>query len=454
MIAPARTAAFQTLRLIEDSRLDLASALARARSRLDDERDRALALDIATGTLRWQRSLDALIEHFARRELARIDVDVRVILRLSLYQLLHLDRVPAAAVVDDAVNLTRAAGKTSAGGFVNAVLRTALRQRHRLPLPDRPSDPQDYDAAVRYLGITHSHPDWYVRRLLDRHGFDAAEAWVRFNNEAPRLTLRANTLQGSREALQAALAARGIESVFTAFAPHGLTIASGNPLRGPTPGTFVVQDEASQLVPLTVAACPGERVLDVCAAPGNKTTALAADMSDHGLVVACDVRDRRIRLLRETVQRSGARCIRVVRIPAHGVLPFAANFDRAIVDAPCSGMGTVRRDPDVRWRRTEQDLVDLSARQQALLRHAAAVVTPGGRLVYATCSSEPEENEQVVDAFLATHTGWDVVDLRGELPAALHGLLDPRGMLRTLPFAHRLEAFFAAALQRGGDGGR
>jgi 16S rRNA (cytosine967-C5)-methyltransferase len=357
--------------------------------------------------------------------------------------------VPAAAVVDDAVNLTRASGKTSAAGFVNAVLRTVVRQRNRLPLPDRPDDPEDRDAAIRYLGITHSHPDWYVRRLLDRHGLQAAEAWVRFNNETPRLTIRSNTLRLSREALQGLLAAAGVEAEATVFAPHGLTIQSGNPLRVAAPGTFLVQDEASQLVPLTVGAQPGEQVLDVCASPGNKTTALAAEMSDRGLVVACDVRDRRMRLLQDTVERSGARCIRVVRIAARGDLPFAADYDRVLVDAPCSGMGTLRRDPDIRWRRDELDLADLSARQQALLHHAAAVIRPGGRLVYATCSSEPEENEQVVDAFLASHAGWQLVDLRRDLPAALHALLDARGMLRTLPFLHELEAFFAAALRRG-----
>jgi 16S rRNA (cytosine967-C5)-methyltransferase len=448
MIAPARTAAFQALRLIGGSRIDLASALAQARTRISDDRDRALALDIAAGTLRWQRSVDFLIEHFARRPLGKLDPDVLVILRLSLYQLLHLDRVPAAAVVDDAVNLTRASGKTSAAGFVNAVLRTVVRQRNRLPLPDRPDDPEDRDAAIRYLGITHSHPDWYVRRLLDRHGFEAAEAWVRFNNETPQLTVRSNTLRLSREALQVSLAADGVETEATVFAPHGLTILSGNPLRVAAPGTFLVQDEASQLVALTVRAQAGELVLDVCASPGNKATALAAEMSDRGLVVACDVRDRRMRLLQETVERSGARCIRVVRIADRGDLPLAAGFDRVLVDAACSGMGTIRRDPDIRWRRDEQDLADLSVRQQALLHHAAAVVTPGGRLVYATCSSEPEENEQVVDAFLASHAGWQLVDLRHDLPAALHAVVDARGMLRTLPFLHQLEAFFAAALRR------
>jgi 16S rRNA (cytosine967-C5)-methyltransferase len=448
MIAPARTAAFQALRLIRGARVDLATALAQARTHLHDDRDRALALDIAAGTLRWQRSLDHLIEHATRRPIEKLDPDVLVILRLSLYQIMHLDRVPAAAVVDDAVNLTRASGKTSAGGFVNAVLRSTLRQRNHLPLPARPDDPMERDAAIRYLGITHSHPDWYVARLLERHGFDAAEAWVRFNNATPRLTLRANTLQLTRESLVAWLAKDGIDAAPTDFAPHGVTVESGNPLRTAQTGAFVVQDEASQLVALTVGARPGERVLDVCASPGGKTTAMAAAMSDRGLIVACDVRDRRIRLLREAIRHSGAQHVRVVRIPAHGALPFRAAFARVLVDAPCSGLGTLRRDPDIRWHRKETDLRELAVRQQALLSHAADTVQAGGRLVYATCSSEPEENEQVVDAFLQDHPGWAVVNLRQEWPEPLHVLLDARGRLRPLPFAHGLEAFFAAALTR------
>lgn len=446
MIAPARTAAFQALQMVATGRLDLSSALARARVPLEDERDRALALDIVTGTLRWQRSLDHLVEHFARRPIARLDRDVLLILRLSLYQLLHLDRVPAAAVVDDAVNLARSARKTSAAGFVNAVLRSVLRQRHRLPLPPRPDGSEDTDAALQYLGITHSHPDWLVRRLLKRCGFEGAERWVQFDNAPPGLTIRANTLKLTRDALQAALAAREIDAVPTRYAPHGLAIRSGNPLRAPSDGSFVVQDEGSQLIPIAMGARPGETVLDLCASPGGKTTALAADMQDAGLVVACDVRDRRVTLLRDTVSASGARSVHVVRVAGDAPLPFAPRFDRVLVDAPCSGLGTIRRDPDIRWRRTEADLRTLAETQQRLLARAAAVTRAGGRLVYATCSSEPEENEAVVDAFLADHPEWALVDLREEAPDTIRPLLDGRGMFRTLPHEHGLEAFFAASL--------
>jgi 16S rRNA (cytosine967-C5)-methyltransferase len=448
MIAPARLAAFRALQIVASGRLDLASALARTRVPLQDERDRALALDIAAGTLRWQRSLDHLVEHFSGRTVDKVDLDVLIVLRLSLYQLLHLDRVPAAAVVDDGVDLVRGARKTSATGFVNAVLRATLRARGHLPLPARPHDPHDRAAALRYLGVTHSHPDWLVERLLDRYGFDATERWVRFDNDPPHLTIRANVLRLTREALRASLAADGIDAVPTTYAPHGLTIRSGTPLRVPADGTFVVQDEASQLVTLAVGARPNERVLDLCASPGGKTLALTADMQDAGMVVACDVRERRIALLRDTVRVSDARSVRILRVAGAGPLPFAARFDRVLVDAPCSGLGTVRRDPDIRWRRTEGALRELAEGQLALIARAADVVTPGGRLVYATCSSEPEENEQVVRAFLAARPEWMLLDLREEVPAAMHPLIDEGGLLRTLPHAHGLEAFFAAAMVR------
>ena len=455
MIAPARTAALRGLRAVAAHHVDLPAALAQARSQLTDERDRALAAEIINGSLRWQRSLDHLIGQFANRPTSQLDVDVLVILRLSLYQLLHLDRVPASAVVDDAVDLTRGARKQSATGFVNAVLRSTLRNRHRLPFPERPNDPVEREAALAYLGITHSHPAWLVARWLARYGFHDAERWVRFNNETPALTIRVNRLRVTRDQLAASLARDEVETEPTQCAPDGLVIRSGNPLRLLTEGSeasqykglFFVQDEASQLVSHAVDAQRGERVLDLCASPGGKTTAMAAAMAGEGVVIASDVRPRRIRTLAQTVAISGARNVRVLQIPQSGSLPFTPVFNRILVDAPCSGLGTIRRDPDIRWRRQEDDLPALAARQLELLRRAADVLAAGGRLVYATCSSEPEENEAVVERFLDEHPAFTLLDLRRSSPI-LDPFIDDRGMMRTLPFAHGLEAFFAAALVR------
>lgn len=447
-VSPARIAAFKALSAVARESADLPSALAHSRDRLHDDRDRALTATIVTGTLRWQRTLDHLIAHVANRPLSKLDAAVVVIARLSLFQILHLDRVPASAVVDDAVNLTRTAKLPSAAGFVNALLRSTLRQRHRLPLPERPAtiDARRED-ALGYLGITLSHPDWLAARWLDRWGFEQTERWMQFNNRPAPLTLRANRLRASREMVQRALDTEDVITEQTRYAPDGLVVTSGNPLRRPGDGTFLVQDEASQLVALTLNAQPGERILDLCASPGGKTVAIAASMNDSGLLVASDVRPKRVALMRDTIRLSGATHVSLVQVPMERGLPFAPVFDRVIVDAPCSGLGTLRRDPDIKWRRNEDELAVLAATQIDLLTRAASIVRPGGRIVYATCSSEPEENDEVVRAFLARHPEWHVVDLRPQAPAGLREVLDEHGTLRTLPFAHGLEAFYAVAIE-------
>jgi 16S rRNA (cytosine967-C5)-methyltransferase len=352
-------------------------------------------------------------------------------------------------VVDDAVDLARAARKPSATGFVNAVLRSTIRQKHRLPLPARPDAPGDEPAALAFLGITQSHPEWLVSRWLARYGFDAAEQWVRFDNETPRLTLRVNRLRSTRDEARRILEADGIETEPTTAAPDGLVVVEGNPLKRPPDGLFFVQDEASQLVALAAGAQPGERVLDLCAAPGGKTTAMAADMRDDGVLIATDVRSRRMRLLQETIRLSGAVHTHVVHVPARGPLPFRDPFDCVLVDAPCSGLGTIRRDPDIRWRRRQDDLVVFADDQLALLDRAATVVNERGRLIYSTCSSEPDENDAVVARFLDRHPDFALVPL--DTHPVLRRFTDEHGFLRTLPFAHGLEAFFAAVLVRRFD---
>ena len=452
-IAPARVAAFEALRAVHSGRVDLGSALARARQHLDDERDRALAGEIATGALRWRAALDHVIAASASRPLHKLDPEVLDILRLTVFQLLHLDRIPASAAVKDAVDLTGKAGKRSAAGLVNAVLRRVSRERDRLPLPERPGRDDDREAALAYLSTTLSHPRWLAERWLDRCGLDDAEAWMRFNNAPAPLTLRANTLKTTTSALAEALSAQGVETEPARFAPDALVVRSGNPLRTPLDeqGLFVIQDEASQLVALFANPQPGELVLDACASPGGKTTAMAARLEGRGTIVATDVRPRRTSLLARTVARSGARNVRVLQADVAKQLPFAPVFDRILLDAPCSGLGTIRRDPDIRWRRAPEDFGALAAAQLEMLRHAAAVLRPGGSLVYATCSSEPEENDGVVDAFCREHPQFAVA--RGSHSAsgiphpAVSRFVDPDGRFRTVPPRDGLEAFFAVILR-------
>jgi 16S rRNA (cytosine967-C5)-methyltransferase len=449
MIGAARTAAFSALCDVNTGRLDLPAALAHVRPTLQDERDRALATDLVTGTLRWQRQLDHLIEHFAKRPVARLDFEVLQILRLGGYQLLHLDRVPAAAAVNDAVGMTRRARKTSAAGLVNAVLRAISRNSHRLPLPARPPEGD----ALPYLEVALSHPAWLAKRWLDRYGFERAESWEQFNNSAAPLTLRLNRLKTDAAALATSLSRHGVAVQPARFAPDGFIVTSGNPIRTPLAGTgvFVLQDEASQLVALLGAPEPGMRVLDTCASPGGKTTAMASMSGDRAEIVATDVRSARLELLRDTVAASGASNIRVQQADLEAGLPFASEFDIVFVDAPCSGLGTVRRDPDIRWRRQESDLVSFAKAQLTMIRNAAEAVRPGGRLIYSTCSSEPDENDAVVGAFLESDSRFTLIDLNAERPAqfdALRPVLDQSGVLRTLPDVHGLEAFYGAVLRR------
>jgi 16S rRNA (cytosine967-C5)-methyltransferase len=448
--APARRAAYAALRAVTSERADLPDALARARERLRDPRDQTLAAGIATGTLRWMGAIDAVIEAFGRRPASRFDPEILDVLRLSVYQLEHLDRVPARAVVDDAVELAREVKKTSASGLVNAILRRVDHERDRLPRPPRPAS-GDLGGALDYLSITLSHPRWLAARWLARVGFERAETWARFNNAEAPLTLRPNTNVLTRDDLARRLAACGVTTGPTRFAPDGLAVADGNPFGTPLDdeGAFFVQDEASQLVAAVADAGVDERVLDACASPGGKTVAMAAAAGNGGLVVAGDVRRRRVELLSRTVVRSGARSIRIVRLDA-ARLPFGPIFDLVLLDAPCSGLGTIRRDPEIRWRRRESDLAVFARTQRRMLEGSATAVKPGGRIVYATCSSEPEEGEDLVRAFLGDHPEFALEDPRDHLDrgGALPALITPEGFFRTWPHEHGLESFFAAVLRR------
>jgi 16S rRNA (cytosine967-C5)-methyltransferase len=444
MIAPARAAAYQALRQVATA--DLGETLLRTRDPLDDPRDRALTTDLVTGTLRWRGAIDYQLAHASGKALARLDPEVLDVLRLGAYQLLYLDRVPASAIVNDSVNLVKAARRQSAAPFVNAVLRRLARERSGLSWPSR-------HRTIEYLSIVHSHPEWLVKRWVDRYGADVAEAWVRFNNVPPMLTLAANRARIGRDALAARLGDEGVTTEPTRLAPHGLRVTGGRALTSVsfTAGLCIVQDEASQLIAEVVAARAGHRILDVCAAPGGKTVALAAQAGVAGSVVAADVRWRRMRLLQATLARCRVANAHPVQISQRAALPFHDGaFDAVLVDAPCSGLGTIRRDPDIKWKRASEDLVALARAQLALLHRVARAVRPGGRLVYSTCSSEPDENEAVARAFLADARDFTLQPLNTlhHLAADVRALATPDGYFRTDPARDRLEAFFAAVLGR------
>jgi 16S rRNA (cytosine967-C5)-methyltransferase len=421
MIAPARRAAMDALGHIDDGALDLGEAVARARQPLHDERDRGLLLELVAGTLRMRRAIDYQLALRVNRPLEKLDQAVLRVLRLSGFQLIYLSRLPASAIINDAVELTRRAGKTSAAGLANAVLRALSRDRAHLTWPDD-------------LSIVHSHPRWLVDRWIARYGASATGDWLRFNNRPAALCLAVNRTLTTREDLAAELAQAGVKTAPTSHAAHGLQVLEGHPLGldAFSGGRFIVQDEASQLIAELVTARPGQRILDLCASPGGKTVALSAAAGAQGSIVACDVRPHRVRLLNRTLARCRIANATVVHVSEDGPLPFRdAAFDVVLIDAPCSGLGTVRRDPDIRWRRTADDLARFAAAQRRLLSRAAALATPGGRVIYSTCSSEPEENQEVVEGFLVERPDF-MLERTHE----------------TLPFRDGLEAFYGANLLR------
>jgi len=444
----ARLAAARVLVAVERGRTTLAAELELARGAVDAARDRGLLLELAAGTLRWRAELDAIITAQSRRGVADLDPDVRAVLRLGAYQLRHLDRVPVHAVVHESVETARALGHARATGFVNAVLRGIVRAGSRVPLPPRPGAEATREDRLAYLAVTLSHPRWLAERWLDRHGFAETERWCRFNNEPPVVTARA--IGRDPEAARVALHAAEAGATPGLFVKDAIRLPSGALARlsPELRDSLLVQDEASQVVAHVAGARPGERILDLCAAPGGKASFMAAVAGPAGLLVAADLRRGRAAILRATLQRAGVPA-RVVALDASRPLPFGPVFDRVLLDAPCSGLGTVRRDPDIKWARQPEDLPVLASAQRRMIRQAAGAVPPGGTLIYATCSSEPEENEEVVGGFLEEHPWFGRV--RAEPgPGVERGseLVDAQGFLRTLPGRHGLEAFFAAVLVR------
>jgi 16S rRNA (cytosine967-C5)-methyltransferase len=426
MIAPARSAALDALSQIEHHVLDMGAAVAAARETLTDQRDQGLLLELVSGTLRMRSAIDYQLALRVKRPLAKLDAAVLDILRLSAFQLIYLSRLPASAVINDAVDLTRRAGKSSASGLANAVLRALSREREKLTWPAA-DDPN-------HLAVVHSHPRWLIERWLARYGVEHTTTWLAFNNQPAALCLAANRHLTTREALAEELLSDGVTTQPTSRAINGLEVIDGRALttRAFREGRCIVQDEASQLIGELAAAAARGRVLDLCASPGGKTLALS--VASDTRVIASDVRPNRVRLLARTLARCRVPNVAVVQVAA-GPLPFAEKtFDLILIDAPCSGLGTVRRDPDIRWRRTPDDLPRFARAQRDLLTSAADLVKPGGVLLYSTCSSEPEENEDVVAAFLGARPDFT-----------------QRKTHQTLPFRDGLEAFFGAVLERSSE---
>jgi 16S rRNA (cytosine967-C5)-methyltransferase len=441
--SPARSVAFEILLRVEREESYAAELLHSDRLIKLSSRDHGLATELVMGVLRWQSLLDQRLAAASSQKLERLDGEVLAALRLGVYQLQFLSRVPARAAIFESVELVKAARKRSAAPFVNAVLRTIAAAVAEDALSEIGKSPDSMT-----LARNAAHPPWLVERWTKQYGLEAARKICTYDQTVPDTSIHIHDYQADTE-----LAAAGVQ-----LSPGRLLSAARRVLAGDVTGTLAyqearvsIQDEASQLVGLLAGR--GETILDCCAAPGSKT-ALLARRNPRAKVFATELHPHRARLLQSLNRLPN---VHVVAADARH-LPFSRAFDRILADVPCSGTGTLARNPEIKWRLKAEDLHDLQSRQVAILKSALAQLAMGGRLVYSTCSLEREENETVVEAVLDGTVEFKISDLKGELEQLrqsgelsagldIGSLLDG-AYLRTIPGVHPCDGFFASMIER------
>ncbi len=426
-----------------------------------DQRDRAFMVELVRGVLRFRAALDWRLGQLADRRIAKLPHLVQTVLRLGAYQLLYLDRVPDSAAVNEAVRLVKQQSRRLGrdwSGFVNAVLRALLRS----PEPAWPDVAQD---PVTALSVRYSCPPWLVERWCRDRGVARAEALCRATVELPPLTLRVNRLRTARMALLEELAAAHVDAAPTVISEAGIQLARPTSVRdlpGYAAGHFYVEDEAAQLIPLLLDVRPGQRVLDACAAPGGKTTHAAALMENRGEIVAIDRAAARLDLVMENCRRLGVTIVtplagdmraliragETVSMGRSAMPALSRPFDRILLDAPCSGLGVLRRHPEGKWYKTSAIIAEHRLLQRDLLAETSRLLRPGGVLVYSTCSIEPEETESIVDEFCQSHREFQRESIAPWLPPAGLPFVTPRGDLSTMANMNSMDTFFAARLRR------
>ncbi len=452
-ISPARIAAFEILAKVAAEKAFSSVLLPIYEEKLEPK-DRALCHEITLGTLRRQIYLDKIVEKLTNGK--KLDSVVKVILRIALYQLIYLDKVPAHAAINDAVNLVRKAKKTSAKGFVNAVLRRFTREKIEL----------NYADAIERLSVETSHPRWLIEKWSAQFGFDETEKLVKANNETPPTVFRLTNKSDANTI--GILKKLGLEIVESEIAGNAWKVADSNQMLRlyADEGKIYFQDEGSQLVAESVNLKDGENLLDVCAAPGSKLTQVAgsrlqvlgsrlqvsgsrlqvADFEGEirRLIVGGDFYEHRTKVLQANCRRQAADKISLLRYDAERDLPFAAEvFDVVLLDAPCSGTGTIRHNPELRYFLREADFAELAAKQRRILNNAAQVLKANGRLIYSTCSLEPEENEAVAERFLKENENFVKVQ-----PKVPERFLTAENYARTFPPTDQTDGFFIAEFEK------
>ncbi len=455
----ARKVALECLLTLSHTSASIASVVDSAFGRYTiDGRERRLVNGLVYGVIRWQRHLDWVLNQFINPRF-QLDARHRNILRLGAFQLLHLDGIPAHAAIYETVQLATSHHRKSArgrktAGFINAVLRSVQRKGTSLAYPPLDANP------IEHIAISLSYPTWLVKRWLQTRGVLWTLAFCRASNQIAPLALRVNSLLTKREAVRQSLEANGIAAKVSKIAPDGLVLENRAITAFDATGDqtlkdilrreeIYVQDESAMLVSHLLSPKDARFIVDLCAAPGGKTTHLAHLMGNAGKLIAADVSTKKIALLQKNCQRVGIRNVETrVMDATKEDIGFIKTADGVLIDAPCSGFGTLRRHPDIRWNKTFDQIRALSEMQYNLLKNAAQHIKPGGILVYSTCSIEPMENEEVVQRFLTEFPMYTVENARRFLPDVPANAVTPQGFLQTFPHEHGVDGTFAARLRK------
>lgn len=407
-----------------------------------DVKDRGLLTEITYGTLQHKLTLDYYLEPFIR---GKVDLWVRWLLRMSLYQMHYLSRIPAHAAVNEAVEIAKRRGHKGIASMVNGILRSILREGVRLTA--------DIKDPVERLAIETSHPQWLVSRWVESYGYEETADMLRENNIPPVQTVRVNTTKATVENVLTTLEREGVKAVRSEVMPECIHLQTGQAARTAAfkHGLITIQDESSMLPANVLDPKPGMKVLDMCAAPGGKTTHIAEKMQNEGSILAMDLHPHKLDLIDENTARLGLDIVQTAPIDGRKAASFLPkeSFDAVLVDAPCSGLGVMRRKPDIKYTKREEDLESLQTIQLAILNNAVQVLKPGGRLVYSTCTVDKRENEGTVEAFLSQHPEMESESLTN-LPEKLLAKQN-NGMLQVFPQDFGSDGFFVAAFRKKGD---
>ena len=407
-----------------------------------DPRDRGFITEIVYGSVKNRGKLDYVLNQFASTKVNKMDKWTRNLLRLSLYQILFLDKVPDSAAVNEAEKLAKHYGHVDK--FVNAVLRNILRGMDGIQWPDKAKDP------VQYLMVQYSFPQWMVERFIRQYGLEDAERLCDWYNQPAAMWIRTNTLKTTRAELKQILEKEGLTVSESRHTPEGLKIENAvnlHKLKSFQQGLFTVQDESSMLVALAAEPAPGQRVLDVCSAPGGKTTHMAQLMKNKGTIYACDIHKHRLDLIAENCKRLGISNVELVQQDGTKLTKrWQEPFDVVLCDVPCSGLGVLGRRADARWAKESEDIAGLCKIQKKILEEAAQLVVPGGTLIYSTCTIAPEENQEMVKAFISEHPEYELDETLTD--CWLDVDKEETGYVQFLPFIDDMDGFFIARMMR------